>query len=309
MDRPKDISEMVGQVELRTQLGIVIEGSKVRGTRVPHCLLKGPAGHGKTTLAGIIANEVGGALMQATGIMLRKPQDLTGLLVKMAPNTVLFIDEIHRLPLPVMEALYEALEDNALSVMVGSGGDAQTITHRLPSWVCVGATTNPGLLSVPFRERFGFQGTVESYSVEELAEIVARAWTRAQVTYGEGETHEVASRCKGVPRLALHLAERVLDYCACQGAETVDDGAVAVALAAFGIDEQGLDRTDWRILDCLVNRFGGRTVGLEALAQALDMDRKTLEDEYEPPLVRAGLIQRTKSGRMALPAAHELYRK
>lgn len=308
-DRPQTITDMVGQDELRNQLAIVVEGARARGTRLPHVLLSGPAGHGKTTVAQIIAAECGAAFVQSNGIVLRKPHDLAGLLLRMEPGTVVFIDEIHGLKPPVMEALYEALEDGTLSVITGHGTDAQAMVHQLPPFVLVGATTDPGRLTKPFRERFGFRGEVEPYTTDELAEIVRRAWDRKGILPDAGEPYEVARRCKGVPRLALHLADRVLDYCGAHGIEPVPVGIVAEALGAFGIDDNGLTSKDWRVLYALVVTFNGNPVGVDALASAVDIDARTLSAEIEPPLAQAGLIQRSKQGRMALPLAHELYRK
>jgi Holliday junction DNA helicase RuvB len=295
---------MVGQTALLGQLRMVVAGTKLRGTPMPHVLLAGPAGHGKTTLAGIVAHELGAALVETTGMMLRRPADLVGLLMKVSGPTVLFIDEIHSLPRPVIEVLYEVLEDSKLSTLMGSGSETVAYTHQMRDLVCVGATTRPGLLTEPFRQRFGYHGTVDAYSTDELTEIVRRAWVRVGVEHGAGEPREVALRCKGVPRRALHLAERVLDYCAVYDCVNVFEGITATALSVFGIDQDGLDEQDFRILAALVE--AGRTVGVDALAQMIDMDPKTLQDEYEPYLVRAGLVLRAKSGRMASPDAHKL---
>ena len=306
-NRPRTLDDMVGQTELLTQLRIVINGSLLRDKPMPNCLISGPPGYGKTTLAQVIAEEMDAKLITTSGIVMRKPQDLAGLLVKMEPNSVFFCDEIHALPTAVMEMLYEALEDNKVSLLVGSGSDTTTQTFALPRWICVGATTRPGLLTKPFRDRFGFTGVMDTYTTEDLATIVDRAWKRSDTEFHEGEPLEVAKRCKGVPRLALHLSERVLDYAAVRGNETICQGLTDVALATFGVDENGLDRTDWKILDALVNRFGGRTVGIDALAQFLDLDKKTLTDQYEGPLVQSGLMHRTASGRMATPEAYALF--
>ena len=306
--RPEDISGMVGQTVLVNQLRILAAGAKLRGTPIPHILLSGPAGFGKTTLAGIIAGETGGELMVTNGMTLRKSSDLLGLLIKLTPNAVLFIDEVHRLPTTVMEALYTALEDRCVDLLIGSGKSTRAYRHELPVFTCVGATTQPGQLAGPFRDRFGFHGQLEPYTVEELTEIVRRAWVRRGVTFGAGEPRQVAERCKGVPRLALHLAERVLDYAAMMGSKAVDAGRSGAALTAFGIDDRGLDKVDWRILDALVNTFQGRCVGVATICQAIDIDPSTFERQHEGPLVRAGLMQRTQAGRMALPAAHEMFR-
>lgn len=307
--RPQDMSEMVGQHELVSQLKIVVKGAQIRQTTIPHVLLSGPAGHGKTTLAGIIANICGGTLVKSSGMALQKPEDLAGILLRLVPNTVLFIDEVHRLPIAVMETLYSALEDGEITTLIGSGKSTRAMATKLPRFTCVAATTKPGSLSTPFRDRFGFHGTVVHYSVDELAEIVDRAWARMGIAAAEGEGFEVAKRCKGVPRLALHLAERVLDYCAVAGATGVPENHAGEALEAFGVDERGLTSQDWRVLDALVNRFAGRPVGLDALASAIDVDKETLSNEIEPPLVHSNLIERTARGRMALPEAYELFRK
>jgi Holliday junction DNA helicase RuvB len=242
-------------------------------------------------------------------MLLRRPGDLVGLLVKMRPNSALLVDEIHSLPKPVAEVLYEVLEDGKLSTLVGSGAETVAVTHQMEGFVCIGATTRPGLLSAPFRGRFGFVGQVDPYSADELAEIVTKAWQRVGVEASEGEALAVATRCRYVPRRALHLAERVLDWTSVAGIDGVPSGTVSAALTAFGIDELGLDGNDWRVLAALTQTFSGRTVGLDALGSALDMDAASIENEIEPYLIQSGYVSRTKSGRMGLPAAYELFRE
>ena len=308
-DRPQSITDMVGQDELRNQLAIVVTGTRARGKLPPHFLVSGPAGFGKTTVAAIVAHELGWHFVESNGMALRKPQDVVGLLMKLEPQTVLFVDEIHALPKPVMETLYEVLEDGKLSTTMGSGTEATAYTHRMQGFVCVGATTRPGVLTVPFRDRFGAQFTMAEYSDEDLATIVARAWEREGVSFADDEPMAVAARCKGVPRRGLHLADRVLDYAAVHGLDKVPDGLVAEALEAFHIDEMGLDDTDFRIIEALCTTFAGRTVGLDALAQFLNLDQKTLQDEHEPYLSRVGLVVRAKTGRMATPDAYALVRE
>ena len=308
-DRPQHMDEMVGQTALLAQLQIIAAGSRLRGTKLPHVLLDGPPGFGKTTLAGVIANEMHGKLYKTSGMALQKPEDLVGIMCRLEPNCVVFIDEVHALPRAVMESLYEALEDGQISTLLGSGRSTQTYVQKLPPFCCVAATTRPGALTVPFRDRFGYKATLEPYTLEELAMIVGRAWSRLGVNFEISECREVARRAKGIPRLALHLAERVLDVVAVEGMGDVPEGTAARALTMFGIDERGLDRLDWRILDVLVNKYAGRPVGIAALAQAVDAERSTLEDQHEGPLIRAGLIQRTPSGRMATIDAHRLLRK
>ena len=302
-DRPVGLDDIVGQEALVNQLRMVCAGSNLRQTPMPHVLLAGPAGHGKTTLSQVVATELDAQLITTTGMVLRKVEDLLGLLVKCHGPTVLFIDEVHALPVPVMEMLYEALEDNKVSTVTGDG---TAVTHKLKDFVCVGATTRPGVLSQPFLQRFGFRGTVVRYTDEELAEIVHRAWDRLDAAHDGDAALAVASRCRGVPRRALHLAERVLDHSAVHGTEMMGEDSVVDALAFFGIDTNGLEPDDYRILGALTGPFAGRTVGLDALSQQLNMDPKTLADQHEPWLMQQGLMSRTKSGRMALPPAYEL---
>lgn len=307
-DRPRTISDMVGQQELRDQLAIVCAGTRVRGKQMPHVLISGPAGFGKTSLSGIIAGELGWNLIVSNGMTLRKVDDLVGILIKASPNTVLFIDEIHALPKPVQEALYEVLEDGKISTTMGHGAEATAYTHTMQGFVCVGATTRLGLLTIPMRDRFGVSLTMADYSTDELAEIVRRAWTRQGATFTEDEPVTVAQRGKGVPRRSLHLGDRVLDYCAAHGMDGVEPGAAAEALDFFHVDEWGLDDIDFKILTALTTAYAGKTVGLDALATFLDVDAKTLENDHEPYLIRSGLVGRQKSGRMALPLAYDLLR-
>ena len=313
-DRPKDLDEIVGQENLVNQLRLICAGSNLRDVPMPHVLLGGPAGHGKTTLSNIIAQELGAEMIQANGMTLRRPNDLISILMKCSGSTVLFIDEIHAMSKRSMEVLYEALEDMTVSMVVGTDEETVSYTHELEDLVVVGATTMPGVLATPFRQRFGFHGTVEAYKVDELAEIVSRAWKRVGAKFWKNEPLEVAYRSKGVPRRALHLAERVLDYAAVVDTGDPDDGVTvsvkagftSKALELFGIDDLGLDQDDYRILNALCVTFGGRTVGLETLAQALDMDPRTLRETYEPYLAQQAYITRTKTGRMALPKAYEI---
>jgi len=303
--RPATIAEIVGQTELVSRLRLVMAGSIRRGVKAPHVLLSGPAGHGKTSLAGVIAHELGVEMTTTSGPALRRVGDIAGLLCSLEDGAVLFIDEIHRLPTVVEEALYEALEDGRLSMTAGVGAAARAISLELPPFVLVGATTKPGALSAPLRDRFGFHGTVAPYSVSELATIAGRAWMRAGVPFDPQAATVLAERSKGVPRVALHLAERVMDVAALRR-EPVSPSLVATALTAFGIGADGLDEIDLRILGALTTLFAGRAVGLDNLAQALDLDAKTIEAEHEGALVRAGLVLRTASGRLATPRAYDV---
>lgn len=305
--RPTALREMVGQADLVAQVRVTIRGARLRHVPVPHFLFDGPPGFGKTTLAQVIAAELGSGLQCTTGMMLRRPADVVGLLLRLKPGEVLFIDEVHAASKPVLEVLYSALEDNRVSLLVGSGADARAHVAHLPQWTCVAATTAPGSLPEPFRARFGFKGTMAPYEGSELAEIVIRAWRKRGVSFSPDAPLVIAQRSKGTPRIALHLAERVLDWCYCQEELGVEEGMAAEALDFFGIDEQGFDKVDHRILRALGETFAGRSVGIEALSQAVGLDRSTLEAR-EAPLVASGLMTRTSRGRMALPALYDLLR-
>ena len=309
IDRPGDLESLIGQAELRARLQIVMAGARLRESKPPHILLSGPAGTGKTTLAGIIAKELGAKLVTTTGPALRRASDLAGILFSLEATdgvpAVLFIDEIHQMPALVEETLYEVLEDGKLSVVTGSSESARSVSLDVPALVCVGATTKPGALSKPLRDRFGFHAATAPYTDEELAEIVAREWRRFGSDATEGAALLVGRRAKGVPRIALHLAARVMDVAAILEGGITEESARR-ALEAFGVGDGGLDETDWRILETLCVTFRGRAVGLEALAQALDVDAATIEREHEGALVRAGLVLRTPGGRTATPAAYEV---
>jgi Holliday junction DNA helicase RuvB len=299
---------MIGQEETIARLRIAIGGAKLRGVPAPHVLLSGPAGHGKTTLARIIAEETGGALVSTSAPALSKKGDLAAIFCAAEAGTVIFIDEIHRLPVAVMETLYEALEDGTFSVVIGGGPTARAVTMSFEPVIVVGATTMPGKLSTPLRDRFGLQLTVQPYTDEEIARIVERSWNHAEADYAPGSSEVVADRSKGVPRLALHLAARVLDVQAVSG-EAITPSLTTRALEAFGVGAGGIDEIDHRIIVALVETFGGKPVGLANLASALDLDPLTIQNEHEPSLVRTGLCIRTASGRMATALAHEWVRE
>jgi Holliday junction DNA helicase RuvB len=291
------------------QLRTVIAGAQLQGRRIPHCLLVGGPGLGKTTLAQIVADEVGVELIRTSGMQLKKSADLVGLLLATEGKPCcVFIDEIHAAKKECQETIYGLLEDGAIDVLGGSGPDTVATTQALPGVIIVGATTAPGKLTQPFRDRFGFIGVMGEYSQTEIATIVQRFWKSRDVKSFKGETMAVAQRAKGVPRRAIHLAERVLDFAAISESETVNSGMTADALSIFGIDSNGLDRQDIAVLRCLVKDFSGRPTGVDAIAQRLCMDVSTLSDSIEPYLAQAGYLVRTKGGRVATAKAHELVR-
>lgn len=308
-NRPTTLDDMIGQHEITMQLRTVIAGARLRQVEIPHVLISGASGFGKTTLAEIIASEVGAPLISTTGMVIRKVQDLVGLLVKTAGGpAVLFIDEVHALNRASMECLYTVLEDAKIGILSGSGADTEASTQPLPHLVIVCATTAPGKLTVPFRDRFGVQLTMEPYSDSDLSEIVLRFWRARGLKAFKGEAMACAVRSKGTPRRAITLATRVLDYMAVQEQDAVTTGTVSDALSVFGLDGNGLDGTDYKILRALTSDFVGRTVGLDSLAVFCDLDPATVAEQIEPYLVRRGLILKTGRGRTASAAAYELMR-
>jgi len=298
------LEQMIGQEATRDRLRITLRGALARGTQVPHVLLSGPPGHGKTTLARIVAAELGEELVVSSGPSLGRVADLAGVLLGCEPSSVLLIDEIHRLPAPVEEALYEALQTGTISVIVGAKASARALTLEIPAGlIVVGATTKPGAMSAPLRDRFGLYLALTPYTDAEIARIVAAAWERVGPPVETEAAAIVALAAKGVPRVALHLADRVADVAALGGWE-ITASVARQALELFGFTAQGLDETDRVLLGALTGDFAGRAVGLDALAQAINVDKATVEAQYEGPLVRSGLIVRTPQGRMATPAAY-----
>jgi len=301
---PPSLDDIVGQVELIDRLRVIIAGCKARDAKVPHVLLSGPAGYGKSSVARIIASELRVPLVTVSGPTIQKTDRLVKVLARLEHEVVLFIDEIHRLPMAVEEVLYEAMQEGTLSYV--SGG--QAITRTLPTLHVVGATTLPGNLSAPLRDRFGFAGRMADYSPDDLTTIVSRAWDRAGFQHTEGAARVIALRGKGVPRVALHLGDRAADYAACNGVDptrgTLDEAVALAAMERFGIIEGGLTETDLKVLQALTK--AGVPMGLDNLAQLIEVDVRSLTTELEPPLVRAGLLARTPSGRVATQDAYEL---
>ncbi len=301
--RPRRLEEFVGQERVREQLSLVLDSAKSRGRPPDHVLLSGAPGLGKTSLAMIIAAELGTGIRITSGPALERAGDLAALVSSLQAGEVLFIDEIHRIARPAEELLYVAMEDFRVDVIVGKGPGSTAIPLEVEPFTLVGATTRSGLLTGPLRDRFGFTAHMEPYTAEELERVLIRSASLLGVDLRAEGAAEIAGRSRGTPRIANRLLRRVRDF-----AEVRADGVITLpvarqALAVYDVDELGLDRLDRSVLEALVHRFGGGPVGLSTLAVAVNEERETVEDVAEPFLVRSGLIQRTARGRMATPAA------
>jgi Holliday junction DNA helicase RuvB len=301
--RPTVLVDFVGQDRIKEQLGLLIEGARARSETIDHLLFSGPPGLGKTTLAGIVANEVGVGFQPTSGPALDRPGDLAAILTNLEPGDVLFVDEIHRMPRPVEEVLYPALEDFKLDVVLGKGPSARSIRLDLPRFTLVGATTRPGRITLPLRERFGFSPRLDYYSVEDLARIVRRSAGILEVSVDDEGAMEIARRSRGTPRVANRLLRRVRDV-----AEVRHDGQVTAQIARaglelFDVDEEGLDKLDLAVLGTIVRKFGGGPVGLSTLAAAVGEETDTIEDVVEPYLMQLGFLKRTPRGRVATERA------
>jgi Holliday junction DNA helicase RuvB len=301
--RPQVLAEFVGQPEVREHLTIVLEAARARGQAADHLLFAGPPGLGKTTLAGIVAHEMQAALHVTSGPALERGGDLAAILTKLEDGDVLFIDEIHRLSRAVEEVLYPAMEDFQLDIVLGKGPAARSLRLDLPRFTLVGATTRTGLITGPLRDRFGLVARLDHYDPEDLTEIVLRAAGILGVHVDPEGAAEIAGRSRGTPRIANRLLRRVRDFAEVRAEGIVDLPAAQDGLAAFGVDQLGLDKVDRTILSTLCERFGGGPVGLKTLAISVGEPTETVEDVYEPFLIRCGLLLRTPQGRVAMPAA------
>jgi holliday junction DNA helicase RuvB len=301
--RPRKLAEFVGQPEVREHLDIVLTAARGRSQPADHVLLAGPPGLGKTTLAGIVAAEMGAGLRVTSGPALVRAGDLAAILTDLAEGDVLFIDEIHRLGRAVEEILYPAMEDFQLDIVLGKGPAARSLRLDLPPFTLVGATTRTGLITGPLRDRFGFVARLDFYDSPDLESIVRRAARILGVDIDSDGCREIARRSRGTPRIANRLLKRIRDYAQVKGDGVVDAATATAGLALFGVDEAGLDKVDRAILGALCQRFGGGPVGLSTLAVSVGEEPETVEDVYEPYLLQLGLLMRTPKGRVATAGA------
>jgi len=307
--RPKTLKEFIGQKKIKENIEVFIKAALLRGEPLDHVLFCGPPGLGKTTLATVIANELGVNIKSTSGPVLERAGDVAAILTNLSDRDILFIDEIHRLPRMVEEILYPAMEDFNLDIIVGQGPSARSIKINLPRFTLIGATTRTGLITSPLRDRFGVVFRLEFYAPEELKEIVKRSAKILGIPIKEDAALEIARRSRGTPRVANRLLKRIRDFAQVKNKETIDLFIAKEALFAMDVDDYGLDNMDRKILLIIIEKFNGGPAGIESIAASLREDKDTIEDVYEPYLMQEGFIERTARGRVATRLAYEVLKK
>ncbi len=303
--RPQSFEEFVGQEKIVNNLRIFARAAKERKEPLDHILLCGPPGLGKTTLAHIISNELGVNIFVSSGPAIEKKGDLAGLLTNLGTNDVLFIDEIHRLNAAVEENLYPAMEDFHFDIIIGEGAHARIVNLPLKPFTLIGATTRAGLLSSPLRDRFGYVETLDFYRPEDLKRIIKRSASILSINIDDEAAFEIATRSRGTPRIANRLLRRVRDFAQIKDKQSIDREITDFGLNQLGVDRLGLDKMDYRILECIIDKFGGGPVGIETISAAIGEEKDTIEEVYEPYLIQSGFLNRTPRGRTATPLAYQ----